>query len=88
MVTVPDSGPGQPPPITPLDPPMVPFAVGGIAVWAAVGLGMLAFRNQLAASGHEHWLRICLAGVLVGFPGLFVMIRHDANRRRRRAAEG
>jgi hypothetical protein len=27
----------------------------------------------------------CLAGVLLGIPGLLTMLRHDANRRRRRA---
>ena len=73
---------GMPPKreLTPLDPPMVPFAIGGIAVWAVVGLILLA----VGANGD--WLWICLAGFLLGFPGLAVMIKHDANRRRRRAA--
>jgi hypothetical protein len=65
---------------------MVPFALGGMAAWAVAGLGLLAFRDELAANGHEHWLKICLAGFLLGIPGLLVMLRHDANRRRRRAA--
>ncbi len=64
---------------------MVPFAVGGIVVWAVVGLILLAFRSTLIEQGHEEWLRICLAGFLLGFPGLAVMIKHDANRRRRQA---
>ncbi|WP_422774585.1 DUF2530 domain-containing protein [Plantactinospora sp. WMMC1484] len=65
---------------------MVPFAVAGIVVWAAVGLVLLIFfRGWLADTGRENWLWICLAGVVVGFPGLAVMIRHDANRRRRRS---
>ena len=68
--------------MAPLDPPMVPFAVGGIVVWAAVGLVVLAFFRD----GRENWLWTCLAGFLLGFPGLAVMIRHDANRRRRLAA--
>ncbi|GIG90833.1 DUF2530 domain-containing protein [Plantactinospora endophytica] len=74
------------PRIEPLDPPMVPFAVAGIVVWAVVGLVLLIFfRDWLAAHDREHWLWTCLAGFLVGFPGLAVMLRHDANRRRRRA---
>ena len=77
--------PETPRPVEPLDPPMVPFAVGGIVIWAIVGLAMLAFRNTLAAHGHEDWLWICLAGFLWGFVGLATMIRHDAHRRRRRA---
>lgn len=73
------------PQIEPLDPPMVPFAVAGIVAWAVVGLVLLIFfRDWLTDRGHENWLWTCLAGFLVGFPGLAVMLRHDANRRRRR----
>ena len=61
---------------------MVPFAVAGIAVWAVVGLVVLIFFPD----GHENVLWTCLAGFLLGFPGLAVMLRHDANRRRRLAA--
>ncbi|MFI6762750.1 DUF2530 domain-containing protein [Micromonospora sp. NPDC050417] len=72
----------------PLDPPMVPFAVGGIVIWAVVGLVLLIFfRDWLTEHGHQDWLWTCLAGFLVGFPGLAVMLRHDANRRRRRAGQ-
>jgi hypothetical protein len=71
----------------PLDPPMVPFALAGMALWAVAGLAMLPFRDTLQAHGHGNWLAICLAGFLWGFPGLAVMMRHDANRRRRQAAE-
>ncbi|MFX0595089.1 DUF2530 domain-containing protein [Melissospora conviva] len=69
----------------PLDPPMVPFAVAGLVLWAIAGLVLFASRDWLVAQGHENWLWICLAGFLIGFPGLAVMLRHDANRRRRRA---
>ena len=41
-------------------------------------------RDWLAVHDRENWLHICLAGFLLGFPGLAVMLRHDANRRRRR----
>jgi Protein of unknown function (DUF2530) len=64
---------------------MVPFAVGGIVAWAVAGLVLLAFRSTLVEQGREEWLTICLAGFLWGFPGLAVMLKHDANRRRRRA---
>ncbi len=64
------------------DPPTVPFAIGGMVVWAVVGLVLLPFRDTLSAHGHTDWLWICLAGFLLGFPGWIVMIRHD----RRRAA--
>jgi hypothetical protein len=65
---------------------MVPFAVGGIVIWAVVGLGLLPFRDWLARHGHTNWLYICLAGFLLGFVGLAVMIVHDRNRRERLAA--
>ncbi|MEV6694477.1 DUF2530 domain-containing protein [Micromonospora sp. NPDC051196] len=78
--------PKQQPRPEPLDPPMVPFALAGMVAWAVAGLVLLLIRDRLAASGHENWLWICLAGFLWGFPGLAVMMRHDANRRRRRAA--
>lgn len=58
---------------------MVPFAVAGILVWAVVGLVLLLFFRD----GHADWLWTCLAGFLLGFLGLAVMVRHDANRRRR-----
>jgi hypothetical protein len=67
------------PPIEPLDPPMVPFALGGMAAFA------VAAPIIWLAGGPSMWLWVCLAGFLLGIPGLLVMLRHDANRRRRRA---
>jgi hypothetical protein len=55
------------------DPPLVPFAVGGTIAWAVAGLVLLPFHR-------DDWLNICLAGFLVGFVGLAVMIRHDRKR--------
>jgi hypothetical protein len=69
----------------PLDPPMLPFAIGGMLVWAVAGLVLLLAREWLDRHGHTNWLWICLAGFLLGLPGLAVMLRHDANRRRRRS---
>lgn len=78
--------PEQQPRPEPVDPPMVPFALAGLALWAVVGLTLLLFfRDWLTQNGHENWLHICLAGFLVGLPGLATMLRHDAHRRRRRA---
>jgi hypothetical protein len=67
------------PRIEPLDPPMVPFALAGMAAFAVAGVVLLL------AGGRGEWLWTCLAGVLLGIPGLLTMLRHDANRRRRRA---
>lgn len=65
--------PGVPPP----DPPMVPFALSGTALWAVAG-AILA-----AADAPTSWLRTCLAGSVLGIPGLLIMISHDRRRARR-----
>jgi ABC-type nickel/cobalt efflux system permease component RcnA len=72
--------------LTPLDLPMVPFVLGGMAVWLLLALVCLIFRDTLAAQGREQWLTICLSGFLVAIPGLGLMIVHDVNRRRRLAS--
>lgn len=72
-------------PPKPLDPPTVPFALGGMAVFALVGLVLLFFRDWLSANGHESWLWICVAGVVWGLPGLATMIVHDRHRKARRS---
>ena len=58
--------------------------VGGLIVWLILGLVLLGFRSTLIEQGREGWLTICLAGFLVGLPGLALMLVHDRNRRRRR----
>lgn len=73
--------------VEPPDPPMVPFAVAGIVIWAILGLAMLPFYGWLSEHGHLNWLWTCVAGFLLGFVGLAVMIRHDRRRRERRAAK-
>ena len=70
--------------IRPLDPPMVPFVLVGMGIWALLALVLLPFRDQLAANGHGDWIRICVAGILVALPGLVLMIIHDRNRKLRR----
>jgi hypothetical protein len=71
--------------LKPLDPPTVPFAIGGMAIWAVAGIVLFALRHTLSAHGHTDWLWICLAGFLAGIPGLLTMITHDRHRRERRA---
>jgi hypothetical protein len=74
-----DAVTGTKPRPDPPDPPMVPFALAGIAAFAVAGVVVLV------AGGPAEWRWICLAGLLLGIPGLLTMLRHDANRRRRRA---
>jgi hypothetical protein len=74
-----DAVTGTKPRPDPPDPPMVPFALAGIAAFAVAGLIVLV------AGGPAEWRWVCLAGFLLGIPGLLTMLRHDANRRRRRA---
>jgi hypothetical protein len=64
---------------------MVPFAVGGIALWLIAALILLLFRDRLDHAGHGSWLGISVAGVIWGLPGLATMLVHDRNRKRRRA---
>jgi hypothetical protein len=63
--------------LKPLDPPMVPYAMGGIIAFVIAGLVVWI------ADGPQRWVQICVAGVLWGFVGLAAMIRHDRNRRAR-----
>jgi hypothetical protein len=58
---------------------MVPFAIGGMAVWLVALLITLPFRGE-----HASWFWICVAGLLWGIPGLLTMIRHDRGRKQRR----
>jgi drug/metabolite transporter (DMT)-like permease len=80
-----DAVTGDKPKPPPLDPPMVPFSLAGLGVFAVAGLALLPFRGWLSTHGDTDWLWVCLAGFLVGLPGLAVMIRHDVRRRRRRS---
>jgi hypothetical protein len=74
-----DAVTGTKPRPEPLDPPMVPFALGGMAAFAVAGLVLWL------AGASADWLWTCLAGFLSGIPGLLTMLRYDAHRRRRRA---
>jgi Protein of unknown function (DUF2530) len=70
--------------IAPLDLPMVPFVLTGMAVWLVLALLCLIFKDTLDAQGRGQWLSICVAGFVVAIPGLGLMIIHDRNRARRR----
>lgn len=69
--------------LTPLDPPMLPFAVAGTVLWLVLGLVLLAMRPTLAQGGKEDWPIICLAGAGFGLVGIVVMAIHDRRRPRR-----
>ncbi|WP_305787865.1 DUF2530 domain-containing protein [Symbioplanes lichenis] len=58
---------------------MVPFAIGGMLAFAVAAL------ICWLAGAPDLWWQTGVAGVIVGIPGLITMLRHDANRRRRRA---
>ncbi|MFI5934928.1 DUF2530 domain-containing protein [Actinoplanes sp. NPDC051494] len=58
---------------------MVPFALGGIAIFVVAGVILLL------TGARDSWLWTCLAGVICGIPGLITMLVHDAHRRTRRA---
>lgn len=59
---------------------MVPFALAGTAVWAAVGV-VASFAGAPA-----DWLRICLAGVLLGLGLSAAMLVRDRRHRLRRTS--
>ncbi|GAA2509702.1 DUF2530 domain-containing protein [Pilimelia columellifera] len=68
--------------LTPLDPPMTPFMIGGLVIWAAAWIVGYAADDLPNAADRERWLGICAAGFLLGLAGLALMIRHDARRDR------
>ena len=70
----------QMPEVKPLDPPMVPFVLSGMAAWVVAGL------ICWLADAPSSWLWVCVAGFLVALPGLGLMVVHDRNRRNRRSA--
>jgi Protein of unknown function (DUF2530) len=56
------------------------IAVGTLA-WTVALLACLVWRTRLEADGRGWWLWVCLAGALLGLPGLwFVRRRRDAYR--------
>jgi hypothetical protein len=63
----------------PLDPPMVPFALAGVAVFAVASL------ITWLGNAPQSWVEISVAGLLWGIPGTLTMVVHDRHRKRRRA---
>lgn len=76
------NGATPPPDLKPLNPPTLPFAIGGMIAWAIAWVVVFfAFRDE-----HPSWPGICIAGFVLGFPGVLVMSIHDRNQRGRRGA--
>jgi hypothetical protein len=63
----------------PLDPPMVPFALAGVAAFA------LASLITWLGDAPQSWVEISVAGLVWGIPGTLTMVVHDRHRKRRRA---
>ena len=66
-------------PLEPLDVDGVGAILVGTIVWAIALVACLLLRDQLTAEGRGWWVGSCLAGFLLGLPGLWFV-------RRRRAA--
>jgi hypothetical protein len=74
---------------TPLDVDGVAAVAIGTVVWGVLLVACLLLRDPLAAAGRGWWWGVCLAGFLLGIPGLwFVRRRRDAYRRARVTALG
>lgn len=65
--------------IAPLDVDGVRAIAVGTVLWAVALVVALALRSQLAENDLGWWIWVCLAGMLLGLPGLWFV-------RRRRAA--
>ena len=65
--------------LKPLDVDGVGAILVGTIAWGVALLACLLLRDQLASDGRGWWSGVCLAGFLLGLPGLWFV-------RRRRAA--
>jgi hypothetical protein len=65
--------------LKPLDVDGVGAILVGTIAWGVALLACLLLRDQLASNGRGWWSGVCLAGFLLGLPGLWFV-------RRRRAA--
>ncbi|MEU4622517.1 DUF2530 domain-containing protein [Actinoplanes sp. NPDC023801] len=63
----------------PLDPPMVPFALAGVAAFTIASL------ITWLGNAPQSWVEISVAGLVWGIPGTLTMVVHDRHRKRRRA---
>jgi hypothetical protein len=86
-VSVSEIKPGAPQPLEPYDPPLLPYALAGMAVWAVTGLALLLAQDWLVDTGRESWLLICAGGFVWGIPGTLFMLRRDRRKRDRAAQE-
>lgn len=84
------SGPGAPPAVAPADPVQkssLPPIVILLVAWAAAFIVLLLNRARLAASGAEHWVWVCAAGVGLGLIGFAVVVRRERRGKRTRPAK-
>ena len=68
------------PRVQPLDVDGVGAVAVGTVAWTVALVVCLVLRDRLAADGHGWWTWVCLAGALLGLPGLwYVRRRRDAH---------
>ena len=69
--------------ITPLDVDGVRAIGIGTLLWGLALVGCVLARGRLEASGASWWIGVCLAGFLLGLPGLWFLrhrrARHEAS---------
>ena len=64
--------------LRPVDVDGVGAILYGTVAWTVALVVCLVLRDRLAADGHAWWTWVCLAGALLGLPGLwFVRRRRD-----------
>ena len=65
--------------LRPVDVDGVGAVLYGTIAWTVALVACLLLRDRLTADGHAWWTWVCLAGALLGLPGLwFVRRRRDA----------
>lgn len=67
--------------VEPIEVDPVPVVAVGTAIWAALFVLGLIFREHLRSAGHDWWISAALAGALLGLVGLYTCAR------RRRAGD-
>jgi hypothetical protein len=73
--------------LAPLDVDGVGAVTAGTLAWTVALVLCVVFRSPLEAAGNGWWVWVCLAGALLGLPGLwYVRRRRDAYRRAAAAA--
>jgi hypothetical protein len=80
---------GPPPAPAPLDVDGVGAITYGTIAWVVALIVCLVARDPLAAAGRTWWIWVCVAGAVLGLPGLwYVRRRRAAYRAAEAAAQG